>query len=160
MFEAKDLTGQKFGEWTVICRDPDPGFTISGRPKRGPHWLVECSCGLESSVRGSELTKGRSKSCRACSNKRYGGSRRPRKGEHHLGNRGYRDLTGIAFGSWTVVSLDTSPRKDARLFWHCVCKCGTKKRIATGHLYSRPWEYGCRDCYINRRKQEPSTQRS
>jgi hypothetical protein len=51
-----DLSGQQFGEWTVI--------KYAGR--RGPthyRWLCRCSCGTEKEVRRSNLIDGSSKHC-------------------------------------------------------------------------------------------------
>lgn len=50
-----DITGQKFGLWTVI------GFA---EVKDGhSFWRCRCDCGNEAIVRGSSLKQGRSKSC-------------------------------------------------------------------------------------------------
>lgn len=54
-----DLTGQTFGKWTVICRDPSRmGF------RGGPFWLCRCQCGRTSPVSAGQLQYGYSKSCR------------------------------------------------------------------------------------------------
>ena len=51
-----DLTGKRFGRWTVI--------SFSHRSKwREPYWLCRCECGNENSVRAAHLTKGLSQSC-------------------------------------------------------------------------------------------------
>lgn len=52
----KDLTGKKFGKWTVLER------TINGG-NRGAHWSCLCECGTVRVVRGSRLSYGDSKSC-------------------------------------------------------------------------------------------------
>lgn len=55
---TKDLTGQKFGKWTVIKRvDLD-----SKRVK----YLCRCECGNESVVIGTTLSSGQSTKCRKC----------------------------------------------------------------------------------------------
>ena len=46
-----DLTGQTFGDWTVISRLP------------GNYYKCRCSCGNEKAVSGYSLTAGHSKSC-------------------------------------------------------------------------------------------------
>lgn len=46
----KDLTGQQFGEWTVLHRE-------NGK------WLCRCSCGAERLKSSYELTSGQAKSC-------------------------------------------------------------------------------------------------
>lgn len=54
-----DMTGQVFGEWTVIER---AGKASSGNLK----WLCKCSCGTIKEVDGNSLRSGRSKCCRRC----------------------------------------------------------------------------------------------
>ena len=51
-----DITGQKFGSWTVI--------SMAGQYKnRSFMWLCECECGKRKIVHGEHLRNGRSKSC-------------------------------------------------------------------------------------------------
>ena len=79
MSTAKDLTRQKFGEWTVIEKDDT-------KPR---HWICRCSCGNTKSVMDYSLTSGRSLSCGKC-------------GDNH------KDKTklsiGSKFGEWTIIS--------------------------------------------------------
>lgn len=56
MSKLKDLIGQKFNRWTVMER--------SGKTKLGEAtWLCRCECGNFRIVPGSDLRKGKSKSC-------------------------------------------------------------------------------------------------
>lgn len=57
----QDLTGQSFGAWTVLQRDPEdhPSET---------YWICQCSCGARASVAKSNLVRGRSTQCKACRN--------------------------------------------------------------------------------------------
>ena len=50
-----DLTGKKFGRWTVIERAPSTS--------RNAKWLCRCECGNEKIVPASVLRNGSSKSC-------------------------------------------------------------------------------------------------
>lgn len=51
-----DITGARFGQWTVVER--------RGRDRRGNvFWLCRCDCGTESLVLGSNLRFDRSRSC-------------------------------------------------------------------------------------------------
>lgn len=60
-----DLTGQTFGQLTVIARD---GSDARGEAK----WLCQCSCGLEPiSVLGSNLRTGHTQSC-GCNRRSHG----------------------------------------------------------------------------------------
>lgn len=55
-----DLTGERFGKWTVLRRGQD------GTDKRGypvVRWVCKCDCGTVREVIGSTLKSGRSKSC-------------------------------------------------------------------------------------------------
>lgn len=56
MDKSKDITGQRFGRWTVLKR---AGNNSGGTAL----WLCRCSCGTEATVRGTELRYGRSSSC-------------------------------------------------------------------------------------------------
>lgn len=55
-----DLTGQRFGRWTVIDRSADH-FTKSGA--RLTTWNCVCNCGTHKSVTMQSLRKGLSTSC-------------------------------------------------------------------------------------------------
>lgn len=50
-----DLTGQRFGRWTVI--------SFSEIRNHSAYWNCQCDCGTESKVDGHGLRRGRSKSC-------------------------------------------------------------------------------------------------
>lgn len=51
-----DLTGQKFGRWTVIKYSHK-------NSKRMVYWLCKCDCGNEKIVLGNNLRRGKSLSC-------------------------------------------------------------------------------------------------
>jgi len=52
-----DLTGQKFGRITVICRAPRKNNTDPAK------WVCECNCGNIKNVRGPNLVNNLTKSC-------------------------------------------------------------------------------------------------
>lgn len=54
--KAKDLSGMKYGKWTVIekSKEKQNGSTM---------WLCRCECGTEKLIRHSSLTSGNSQSC-------------------------------------------------------------------------------------------------
>ena len=54
-----DLTGQIFGEWTVIRE----ATKEEKKNRPGAYWKCLCSCGTEKIVNGQTLRKGESKSC-------------------------------------------------------------------------------------------------
>lgn len=55
-----DLTGQVFGELTVIKRGSD---YVTPKGHHSVQWLCKCSCGRESLVRSAKLINGYTKSC-------------------------------------------------------------------------------------------------
>ena len=84
----KDLTGKVFGELTVICEDTERENTSD------TYWVCQCSCGNKTSVYGSDLTRGNTKSCgrKICSAFK---SRKERKSHKKGGTKLYTVWTGI-----------------------------------------------------------------
>lgn len=60
MGKFNDLTGKRFGRYTVVERAPDH-ISASGRHRS--QWKCVCDCGTEMLVMGENLTSGNSKSC-------------------------------------------------------------------------------------------------
>ncbi len=92
-----DLTGQRFGHWTVLESAP--------RGKYGHvQWTCRCDCGSIRLVTHNHLTTGHSKSCGCvpCN---------------------FRDLTGQRFGRLTVLERGPSA-KSRQSRWFCRCDCG------------------------------------
>lgn len=57
-----DLTGEVFGQWTVLCQIDCPSHICESKKSKA-YWLCQCSCGHKSIVLGHSLRCGRSKSC-------------------------------------------------------------------------------------------------
>ena len=57
---AEDLTGKRFGRWTVLGRAPDH---VCDSGYHQIMWNCRCDCGTEKAVRGKSLRYGISKSC-------------------------------------------------------------------------------------------------
>lgn len=95
-----DLTGQRFGNLTVIERD----FSKPNSQNRS-FWKCKCDCGNYSIVSSTHLRKGDIKSC---------------------GCIFRNDLTGKRFGRWTVIKK--AERTTSQL-WLCQCDCGTIKKV-------------------------------
>lgn len=55
----KDITGKKFGRWTVIGLAERP----IGCKSKAIFWLCRCDCGTERTVRGADLVAEKSYSC-------------------------------------------------------------------------------------------------
>lgn len=64
----KDLTGKRFGKWTVIAE------TAKHPSRSNAHWICRCECGTEKTLNGSNLTRSQnpSRSCFPCSQRQHG----------------------------------------------------------------------------------------
>lgn len=116
MEKSIDLTGKKFGKWTVIKR---AGVNVFNQPT----WLCKCECGTERIVDGRNLLRGLSKTC-GCSRKK----RTPI----------YEDLTGQKFGKLTVIKLHHIKKTKYKnsYYWLCKCECGNTKVVSRSNLKS------------------------
>lgn len=56
-----DLTGQRFGRWTVLKKGESKN--------QNSYWLCQCDCGRVVSVMGCSLRNGRSTKCRSCASR-------------------------------------------------------------------------------------------
>ena len=106
----KDLTGHRFGHWTVIG--------IAPRRNAATYWWCRCDCEAKTvkDVRGQNLLNDMSHSC-GCA------SPRPTRGP-------VRDLSGQTFGRLTALHRDLSDGKK----WVCQCSCGETAVVATTNL--------------------------
>ena len=119
---AEDLTGKKFGLWTVLYKDTKKYNT------RDIRWICECECGTIKSVLGKYLRNGKSISC-GCSKK--------------------VDLTGQRFGKLTVLETLYNYDEYKRATYKCVCDCGNIVYIKSAEIYKRK-TCGCN--YVDARK--------
>ena len=118
-----DLTGQRFGRWTVI-EESDRRAKSGGR-----YWLCKCDCGTIKEVTQDSLRGGKSTNC-GC------------QGKERLGKMNFKDLTGQRFGRLTVI--EKSDKKGDNVFWICRCDCGNIKTINGSSLRSgRTKSCGC-----------------
>lgn len=104
-----DLTGKKFGKYTVLYRD-------NTKPKGKTckvYWICQCECGNIKSVRGDHLKSGAILSC-GCEHKKI------------VSEKTTIDLTGQRFGQLTVIRKVDKPREtnDRSAYWLCKCDCG------------------------------------
>lgn len=109
MQKFEDLTGKKFGRWTVIKRNYD----FNGK-RNGTFWDCVCDCGTEKVIDSYSLKKGRTKSC---------------------GCRRENDLTGQRFGRLVPINkfirdryLKDGTRKTLTAYY-CKCDCGNIKVV-------------------------------
>jgi len=102
-----DLTGQRFGRWTVISW----GSIKNGVTK----WNCICDCGIEREVSSGHLRAGESESCGCL-----------RLEEMRL------NLVGKRVGKLTVKSFYGI--KSNGTYWNCICDCGVEKIVKGGTL--------------------------
>lgn len=107
-----NLVGERFGLLTVEKRQ---GINSS----KHTTWQCICECGNKSIHTSSNLKSGNAKSC-GCLRKK------PQR----------IDLSNQKFGFLTVKSLNNVENDKKIAYWNCICKCGNKKIVSTGHLKS------------------------
>ena len=108
MSKVIDLTGQRFGQLTVIEKAKEKG--------RNTRWICKCDCGNECIVRADHLKSGNTKSC----------------GHDKM----KIDLTGQRFNYLTVIGRVQESAKDGNARWLCQCDCGNTCIVRTDHLKS------------------------
>ncbi len=99
-----DLTGSRFGAWTVVGRDE------SRSTGKMAYWACRCDCGAERSVSMSSLKSGGSVSC-GCTNKRL------------------IDLTGRRSGRLVVLEYSHDAGTQNKPYWKCRCDCGKELAV-------------------------------
>ena len=108
----KDLVGQVFSHLKVIELDKE-----RTQEKKRTHWIVECDCGVQFSVLGSNLGHNTTK-CKYC------------KAENIIGQK---------FNRLTVIARIIDNEDHVK--WKCQCECGNtiivrKDSLTTGHTKS------------------------
>lgn len=115
MKKPLDLIGQRFSRLIVVQRAADH-FEPSG--KKVIRWECLCDCGKSTIVSGSQLRKGKTKSC---------------------GCLDHPDITGQKFGKLIVLRVGTPKIKPCGKTvkkWLCKCDCGNLAEVATSDLTS------------------------
>ena len=102
-----DLTGQRYGQFTILKRD----YEIQKKKKsKEVFWECECDCGQKFSARGHDIRQNKIKSC-GCLKK------------DNARNINFIDLTGQKFGKLLVLS-ESDKKTDRHTHWNCLCDCG------------------------------------
>lgn len=107
-----DLTGQRFGRFTVLSRAKN---NKDGRAM----WLCRCDCGNERVVMGKCLRNGHTQSC-GCLNKEINSK------------RSFIDRVGERFGRLVVLSRAddyVAPNGKRHVMWKCLCDCGNETTV-------------------------------
>jgi len=66
-----DLTGMRFGKWTVLKYAGQKARYYGGQRFSTRMWLCRCDCGVQKQVPHQNLTGGRSKKCQQCCRTRH-----------------------------------------------------------------------------------------
>jgi hypothetical protein len=122
-----DLTGQQFGQLTVMSLDR------YNKESNQYYWKCQCTCGNECIVYSGHLKNGHTRSC-GCYNKE-------RVTESNL-----IDLVGQKFGKLTVIKRSGthySPSGASTPIWLCQCDCGNQIEIMGSSLRSGTSSCGC-----------------
>ena len=138
MGKIRDLTGQTFGELTVIsCAGKLDG--------RRYFWNCKCSCGQEKVIPGASLTSGNTKSC---GHLRFSGIKKYNAQQSELA----KIPIGTKIGKLTVLE-DLGMREQVpghnRRWYRCQCECGRihdvmANTLKQGHVLS------CGHCIISK----------
>ena len=131
MSKIIELTGQKFGRWTVLKKDNSKKGTA--------YWICKCDCGTIKSVCGTSLRNGTSQSCGCL------------KIENSRINNGkYIDEIGNRYGKLIVIAKDEeSSINKHRAQWVCKCDCGNIITVSSKCLREKKTtSCGCRTISI------------
>jgi hypothetical protein len=101
MKNIQSMIGRTFNSLIVLDYDPDS-------VKKVPNYICRCVCGKVRSVNGSELRRGRVKSC-GCQK-----------------NHPIKDMSGKVCGKWVVLNKYESQGKKRGVYWLCRCVCGSE----------------------------------
>jgi hypothetical protein len=149
-----DLTGQKFGFWTVTGRATARGAV---------RWNIRCQCGRERTERTWQLKSGTTKSCKSCAMK----LRKERGYVRYLPevtvngttvHHAVKLLPADRVGVWLLVQrTERSRSRNGDSRWDCICTaCGSKRNLAVRRILisARAGRTTCPDCV---RKTKEST---
>lgn len=110
-----DLTGKKFGRWTVL--------EVVPKYKNGKTYcLCRCECGTEKYVVRYSLLNGDSQSCGCLAKEK-------------TQERCRKDYTGQTFGELTVIEMLYNYH-NGKTYCKCQCSCGNKHVVYVGNLIS------------------------
>lgn len=124
---SDNLTGQVFGEWTVLKRD-------LSRPR---YYICRCSCGTIRSVFGSGLKYGGTLSC-GCKSKEHSKQKNKKNAKNHIG-----EVHG-----W--LTIESCFLKGKSYWYNCKCKCGNNIQVIEKNLFSgNTCSCGCMNSYAN-----------
>lgn len=115
-----DLTGQRFGRWTVIEK--------AESKNRAVYWKCICDCGTVKDVKAASLRNGDSKSC-GCYHKEKVAQILSKTGKNNLKN-----ILGQTFGDLTVIRPSDKRSPNGHAYWWCKCSCGNEIEVLSNRL--------------------------
>ena len=117
-----DLTGKKFGLWTVLeqSHERDASGSIM--------WKCQCQCGTIRNVSGQSLRRGKSTCCGCI--------------KQNLNN----NMLGKKFGMLTVIEKTSERSNNGSIKWKCLCDCGNYCIRSTVDLHRKDRIQNC-GCY-------------
>lgn len=126
-----DLTNQKFGRLSVVCRTDD---RLTPKGKKRVMWKCQCECGNVTVVQANNLRSGQVKSCGCLQREQQGA----------VNSRRAKDLTGMKYGRLIVVkpgNTRIANNGNHVKTWICQCECGAIKEVigyslTSGHTKS------------------------
>ncbi len=119
---AHDITGQVFGELTVLRK------AEMQRKNGGIRWHCRCSCGKELDIPATLLVTGKKTSCGCKTQKNYASA----------------DITGMRFHRLTALYPTEKRSGKGSVIWHCRCDCGNEVDVSYNELvYSNMKSCGC-----------------
>lgn len=121
MTKIIDLTGNRYGKLTVICKS-------EVRKRNIVSWDCVCDCGNTIIVTGQELRRGDTSSCGCNRN----------KGKP-------KDYTGQRRGSLVAVSSTGRTCNNSDYYWNFLCDCGNTRVMSIGAFTSKPHP-SCKEC--------------
>ena len=121
MKKLKCELGEKFGGWTIVDNN---SFVKSGHT----YIKAQCKCGLIEDKCLSDLSNGRSKSCKKCAAQ----------------SRGTKINIGDKYKNWTVI--DGPELYNSYLRYKVQCDCGSIKFIQANELTNLTTNFKCIKC--------------
>lgn len=116
---SQDLSGQRFGRWTVLRR--------SGRKY---YYVCRCDCGTEKEIYYTSLIGGKSRGCPRCASH----SPRPESSRRYV--EAAQDKVGQTINGWEVTDILPETRSGA-ILCRAVCpRCGRPADVKLSHLPS------------------------
>lgn len=136
-----DMTGQRCGQLIVIKRDLEP------HNEKEAWWICQCDCGNIKSIRGSDLRRGKTKSCCCLS------IQQAKKNIKIAQQNNYKaDLTNKKFGLLTALYATDKRNSQNNVIWHCKCECGNECEGST-QILQKGHKLSC-GCLISQGEQK------